>query len=90
MLAYRKIIILINSESHQHLTHVEWPNANDNVTANQLQGHTGTITGCDTCHLPSAFEDSGELQLTINDPHGMHPVGSRHWNTHHEEARQGG
>ena len=35
-------------------THAEWPNgnpnANDNVTANQLQGHTGTIVECSTCH----------------------------------------
>ncbi|HBE92733.1 MAG TPA: cytochrome C [Gammaproteobacteria bacterium] len=75
-------------------THGIWPNknpnANDNVTATQLQGHTGTITECDTCHPPSAFEDSGELQLTMGGPHGMHPVGSAHWNTHHKEARQGG
>ena len=26
------------------------PTANDNVTANQLQGHTGTIMECSTCH----------------------------------------
>ena len=35
-------------------THAEWPNANpnanDNVTAKQLQGHTGTIVECTTCH----------------------------------------
>ncbi len=75
-------------------THGIWPNkspvANDNVAAMQLQGHTGTVTECDTCHLPSVFEDSGELELTMGGPHGMHPVGSRHWNTHHKEARQGG
>ena len=75
-------------------THGIWPNknpaANDNVTATQLQGHTGTITECSTCHVPSVFEDSGELELTMNGPHGMHPVGSRHWNTHHKEARQNG
>ncbi|MEN8176222.1 MAG: cytochrome C, partial [Pseudomonadota bacterium] len=76
-------------------THAEWPNANpdanDNVTANQLQGHTGTITECSTCHDPAAFEDSGAHELTMEGPHGMHPVGSVHWNTHHKEARvQGG
>jgi hypothetical protein len=75
-------------------THAEWPNgnpfANDNVTANQLQGHTGTITECDTCHDATAFEDSGVHELTMNGPHGMHPVGSVHWNTHHKEARVGG
>lgn len=73
-------------------THGIWPNkspvANDNVTAMQLQGHTGTVTECNTCHLASAFEDSGELELTMDGPHGMHPVASRHWNTHHKEARK--
>ncbi len=54
-------------------THGIWPNknpnANDNVTALELQGHTGTITECTTCH--------GENRLgnTLEGPHGMHPVG---------------
>ncbi len=53
-------------------THAEWPNANpdsnDNVTADQLQGHTGTIIECSTCH-------TGNLGNTLNGPHGMHVVG---------------
>ncbi len=53
-------------------THGIWPNkndlANDNVTANQLQGHKGSIIECGTCH-------SGSLGNTLNGPHGMHPVG---------------
>jgi hypothetical protein len=53
-------------------THAEWPNANpnanDNVTANQLQGHSGTIVECNTCH-------TGDLGNTLEGPHGMHPVG---------------
>ncbi|MEJ2455566.1 MAG: PKD domain-containing protein [Candidatus Thiodiazotropha sp.] len=53
-------------------THGIWPNkndlANDNVAANQLQGHKGSIIECDTCH-------SGSLGNTLNGPHGMHPVG---------------
>ncbi len=53
-------------------THGIWPNknplANDNVTSNQLQGHTGTITECSTCH-------EGDLGNTLGGPHGMHPVG---------------
>ena len=36
-------------------THGIWPNgnpnANDNVASIQLQGHTGTITECRTCHV---------------------------------------
>ncbi|MGD8842215.1 MAG: cytochrome C, partial [Gammaproteobacteria bacterium] len=55
-------------------THAEWPNANpssnDNITANQLQGHTGVIIECSTCH-GAAMNNSN----TINGPHGMHPVG---------------
>ncbi|MCU7797598.1 MAG: PKD domain-containing protein [Candidatus Thiodiazotropha sp. (ex Myrtea spinifera)] len=53
-------------------THGIWPNkndlANDNVAANQLQGHKGTIIECDTCH-------TGSLGNTLEGPHGMHPVG---------------
>ena len=52
-------------------THGIWPNgnpdANDNVAATQLQGHTGTITECSTCH----DSDMGNSQ---NGPHGMHQV----------------
>jgi hypothetical protein len=56
-------------------THAEWPNANpnsnDNITANQLQGHTGTIIECSTCHGTAM-----NGQITLNGPHGMHPVGN--------------
>ncbi|PUB87902.1 MAG: cytochrome C [gamma proteobacterium symbiont of Ctena orbiculata] len=54
-------------------THGIWPNknelANDNVAANQLQGHKGTIVECSTCH-------EGDLGNTLGGPHGMHPVGA--------------
>ena len=52
--------------------HAVWPNAdpaaNDNVAATQLQGHTGTITECDTCH------NNGSLRFSLGGPHGMHVV----------------
>jgi hypothetical protein len=55
-------------------THAEFPNANpnanDNVTANQLQGHTGVIVECSTCH------GTANLGNTLGGPHGMHPVGA--------------
>jgi hypothetical protein len=55
-------------------THAEWPNANpnanDNVTARQLQDHTGTIVECSTCH-----GDAMNSRNTLGGPHGMHPVG---------------
>jgi PKD repeat protein len=55
-------------------THAEWPNANpnanDNVAANQLQGHSGTIVECSTCH-----DTAMNSRNTLDGPHGMHPVG---------------
>jgi hypothetical protein len=62
-----------------------WPNANpwanDNVTANQLQGHVGTITECTVCH-------EGSLGLTLDGPHGMHPVADANWNHNHEDIAE--
>jgi len=62
-------------------THAIWPNAlpsaNDNLAANQLQGHSGTITECSSCHT--------SLPLTLSGPHGMHNVNSRTWNLEHED-----
>ena len=67
-------------------THSIWPNqnafANDNVTSNQLQGHSGTIIECDTCHAP------GSLGLTLDGPHGMHPVGDPEWTKDHESLAE--
>ena len=64
-------------------THAIWPIqnalANDNVAAQQLQGHSGTIIECSTCHAP------GSLGLTLGGPHGMHPVGDSNWNRNHED-----
>jgi hypothetical protein len=59
-------------------THAEWPNANpnanDNVTANQLQGHVGTIAECTTCHDQAAFNSGGAYRQSINGPHGLHRI----------------
>ncbi len=58
-------------------THAEWPVgdvlANDNVTATQIQGHTGVIRECGACHA------AGTLALTLGGPHGMHTVGDWNW-----------
>lgn len=95
-----KTILYRLSKGHQGVfceachggTHAEWPNANpaanDNVAATQLQGHTGTIIECSTCH-------TGTLQATLEGPHGMHPVGgsnSQNWVNNHEDfiERNGG
>jgi hypothetical protein len=58
-------------------THAVWPNsdptANDNVAAQQLQGHAGPIIECTACHA------SGSLARTTNGPHGMHNVNDASW-----------
>jgi hypothetical protein len=71
-------------ESCHGSTHAEWatsptnPNANDNLTAGQLQGHPGAIVECSTCH-------TGSTGNNLNGPHGMHPVGSSSWISGHED-----
>jgi hypothetical protein len=76
-------------------THAIWPNANpfanDNVAANQLQGHSGTIIECDTCHtggfdiddFKSDVKETGEM----GGPHGMHPIDAM-WNDKHKEVSE--
>ncbi|ACG74234.1 conserved hypothetical protein [Anaeromyxobacter sp. K] len=50
-------------------THAIWSgNANDDVAATQLQGHSGTVGECSTCHLSPPT-------MGLGGPHGMHPVG---------------
>ncbi len=72
----------ISCEGCHNSTHAIWSNPvdshNDNVAAKQLQGHTGTVTECSTCHAP------GSLALTLNGPHGMHNVGDSRWTKGHE------
>ncbi len=60
-------------------THAEWPNANpfsnDNITADQLQGHTGTIVECGTCHTNLNALGTNGSTSSLQGPHGMHVVG---------------
>ena len=56
-------------------THAEFDSdapslSNDDVTAIQLQGHAGTIVECSVCHA-----DAMDDEITLDGPHGMHPVG---------------
>lgn len=76
-------------------THSTWPNpdpySNDNVTAIQLQGHTGTILECSACHTKDAFKteesigsglhypDSAGNPTILAGPHNMHPVNDANW-----------
>ena len=62
-------------ESCHGSTHSEWPariNSNDNLTAMQIQGHTGEIAECGSCH-------TGDLTQGLNGPHGLHGVNDRIW-----------
>ena len=62
-------------------THAEFPTsiANDNVQSIALQGHTGTLAECTTCHttVPST---------TNGGPHGLHPIGTAWVNQHQNVA----
>ncbi|MEW6038252.1 MAG: multiheme c-type cytochrome [Pseudomonadota bacterium] len=73
--------------------HGVWPNrdpsANDNLTALQLQGHTGTILECNVCHTADSFarkddldggQYSGDAKPGIlGGPHNTHPVNDPYW-----------
>jgi len=63
-------------------THAIFPNAkenaNDNLTSKGLQGHSGTVIECTTCH------EAGSLGVTLDGPHGMHPVGDSGWMAGHD------
>jgi hypothetical protein len=63
----------VSCENCHGSTHAEWPNAdplaNDNVAATQLQGHSGVIIECSTCHQRNTLPAQ-----TMNGPHGMHVV----------------
>jgi len=69
--------------------HAEWdadssPLQNDNVTGNQLQGHSGTVSEWSTCHTTSAISSS-----TQQGPHGMHLVNySRFWQESHKSMAE--
>jgi hypothetical protein len=59
--------------------HAEWPTragTNDNLAAQQIQGHTGPIIECNVCH-------GDTLPRTVNGPHGLHNVNDRDWNQFH-------
>lgn len=78
-------------------THAIWPNANpnanDNVAANQLQGHSGTLIECTACHGDNAFsiEEFEDLENgEMKGPHGMHPVNDPMWNEKHKEVDKPG
>ena len=79
---------LVACEACHGATHAVWPNpnpyANDNVTAIQLQGHTGTILECNVCHTDDAFKNGAVDGVrygtgVLAGPHNMHPVNDKYW-----------
>ncbi len=73
----------LQCESCHGATHAEYPSshANDNVQSVALQGHSGTIAECSTCHtnVPTNF---------TGGPHGMHAVGQTAVSAHQDVAEK--
>ncbi len=69
----------VSCEACHGSTHAEWPGrspSNDDITATELQGHTGPIVECATCHKKPIVPG-------LNGPHGMHAVNDASWNKLH-------
>jgi hypothetical protein len=64
-------------------THAVFPSshAEDNVISNQIQGHSGTIAECTSCHTTMP-------NTTAGGPHGMHTVGQSWVNSHEDVAER--
>lgn len=75
----------LQCEACHGATHAEYPSshANDNVQSIALQGHTGTIAECSTCHtrVPAETADFAK------GPHGMHVVGQTAVSAHKDAAK---
>lgn len=74
----------LQCEACHGATHAEYPSshANDNVQSIALQGHTGTIAECSTCHttVPTGTANFAK------GPHGMHVVGQNAVSAHQNAA----
>jgi hypothetical protein len=63
-------------------THAEYPSShtNDTLQSIALQGHTGVVAECSTCHA--------SIPRTVTGgPHGLHPIGPD-WVKRHEDAAE--
>lgn len=60
-------------------THAETPSSevNDNVQAEQIQGHEGPLAECASCH-------GSQPNTADGGPHGLHPLGQSWVRDHHE------
>jgi hypothetical protein len=62
----------LQCEACHGATHAEYPSShgNDNLQSVALQGHTGTLRECGTCHATAPGN------ATNGGPHGMHVIGT--------------
>lgn len=74
----------LQCESCHGSTHAIYPSshANDNVQSLEIQGHTGTVAECTTCHTTVPSGTSNFLK----GPHGMHVVGQAAVSAHQNAA----
>jgi len=70
-------------ESCHGATHAEYPSSeeNDNVQSIAVQGHTGAIHECTSCHKTVPMTTTG-------GPHGLHTIGQS-WVSGHQSAAEG-
>lgn len=63
-------------------THAEFPatHRNDNIRNEKIQGHSGVMVECTSCHTTMAVNST----TARGGPHGMHPVGASWVNGHHD------
>ena len=71
----------LQCEACHGATHAIFPAHNaDNILSSQIQGHTGTVAECSSCH-------SSVPNTVTGGPHGMHPVGQS-WVKGHEDVAE--
>jgi hypothetical protein len=72
----------LQCEACHGATHAEYPSShvNDNLLANDVQGHSGTIAECVSCHKTVPTTNNG-------GPHGMHTVGQAWVKSHESYAK---
>ncbi len=71
----------LQCEACHGATHAIYPAHNaDNILSEGIQGHTGTIGECASCH-------SSVPNTTTGGPHGMHPVGQS-WVSGHKHVAE--
>lgn len=64
---------------------------NDNLTAIQLQGYSGSLTECTVCHAADSLDYTfigHDTSSALGGPHGMHVVNKLNWIQNHGPSAQ--